>query len=240
MRRIRVGVERLPAGYNLPRHRHLEAYATVLLEGSFIQTSYSGRMVVEQGDVLVQPTLDCHADRMISPGIVVLRLPWSRTDSFGGVYRGIDVEFLQKAAQRDPAEASWFLRRELNDRAAPGHYETDWEDQLAAQLRVQRISITRYAEVVGVSRESISRGFRRVYGVSPAQFRSEIHAREAWLQITAGEDRLCDIAHRAGFADQPHMTRAVRALTGATPGEWRMRHGDRYPVTCETGHPIDT
>ena len=67
-RMARRGIERLAPGYAPPRHQHYEAYATVLLRGRFEQSGYAGRMRVAAGDVLVQPTLDCHADRMLSAG----------------------------------------------------------------------------------------------------------------------------------------------------------------------------
>jgi hypothetical protein len=52
------------------------------------QLAYAGRLRLECGDVLLQPTFDCHADRMLSQGLVILRLPWRRECGFGGVYRG--------------------------------------------------------------------------------------------------------------------------------------------------------
>ena len=68
-RLARLGIERLAPGYALPRHQHGEAYATVLLRGAFEQASYAGRMRVEAGQVLIQPTLDAHADRMLSAAV---------------------------------------------------------------------------------------------------------------------------------------------------------------------------
>jgi AraC-like DNA-binding protein len=42
----------------------------------------------------------------------------------------------------------------------------------------------------------------------------------AWLAL-AGRRPLADIAAETGFADQPHMTRAITALTGVSPRAWR-------------------
>jgi AraC-like DNA-binding protein len=47
-----------------------------------------------------------------------------------------------------------------------------------------------------------------------------LKVRRAWLAL-AGPGSLADIAARTGFADQPHMTRAITALTGASPHAWR-------------------
>src|SRR5579859_6194449 len=75
-RKIRFEPEWLPAGHDGSRHQHLEAYASIVLEGRYEQAGYSGRWTVGGGDVLLQPTLDCHADRMLSRGVWVQRPPW--------------------------------------------------------------------------------------------------------------------------------------------------------------------
>jgi AraC family transcriptional regulator len=42
----------------------------------------------------------------------------------------------------------------------------------------------------------------------------------------AATDTLAGIAHRAGFSDQSHFTRAFKAAFGTAPGQWRaIRRG---------------
>ncbi len=67
------------------------------------------------------------------------------------------------------------------------------------------------------------KNFHRAFGVSPMQFRSELHARTAWLAVTDSYEPLSGIAADLGYSDQAHMTRAVKALTGAPPAQWRTR-----------------
>lgn len=100
-RRIRYGVEQLPPLRHLPRHRHLQAYATLVLGGSFEQVSYAGRLRLQAGDLLIQPTLDRHADRQISRGIVICRLPWRHEAGYGGVYRNCRLDVARALARRD-------------------------------------------------------------------------------------------------------------------------------------------
>ncbi|MEO7735173.1 MAG: helix-turn-helix domain-containing protein, partial [Kofleriaceae bacterium] len=82
-------------------------------------------------------------------------------------------------------------------------------------------SLAGWAAQHGVARETVARGFAAAFGVSARQFRAELKAREAWLRIVRTPDSLAAIAAAAGFADQAHMTRGVRALTGAAPAAWR-------------------
>jgi len=223
-RQARLGIERLAPGYALPRHQHGAAYATVLLRGSFEQCSYAGRMHIGAGDVLVQPTLDAHADRMLSAGLTVLRLPWPRDETCGGVHAGCDVDMLARLAERDVVEAAAALREHLAcSQPAPALME-DQADALArALMQPHAVAIGAWAVRIGMARETVSRGFSRLYGVSPARFRAEWRARAAWLRITGERVSLAAIAADGGFADQAHMTRAVSRLTGAPPAAWRGR-----------------
>jgi AraC-like DNA-binding protein len=224
LRSIRHGEEHLPAGHNLPRHQHFEAYATVVLGGSFEQAGYDGRYVLRPGDILIQPTLDSHASRMLSEGIQVLRLPWPRDSTFGGVYRGMDVESIRRTAASCIDDAAKEMGRMMVGAQRVESIVADWEDVVVKRIRMAPdVSIQSMADDMRLSREALSRGFRRYYGVSPVSFRSEMRTREAWLRITGTHDALSAIAIETGFADQAHMTRAIRALTHDTPSSWRNR-----------------
>jgi AraC-like DNA-binding protein len=67
----------------------------------------------------------------------------------------------------------------------------------------------------------MSRGFRRVFELSPRSFR--LHARtHAALRLVRGTTMTgAGIAHACGFADQAHMSRALRAMTGFAPSKLR-------------------
>jgi AraC-like DNA-binding protein len=221
-RTIRPGRQTLPAGFNLPRHRHLRPYALVVIAGSFEQTSYAGRVTVEPGDLLVQPTLDCHANRLFSSGAQILRLQWPHVESLGGVYRLRDLDHIVRTAEHDVREASELAQAEVATMQPVAAPIADWPDLFAGQLsHGYSASIEHWARTHGLASETVSRGFTRVYGVGPAQFRHELKVRHAWLRIVGTRDALAGIATGCGFADQPHMTRSVTKITGSTPTAWR-------------------
>jgi transcriptional regulator GlxA family with amidase domain len=62
-----------------------------------------------------------------------------------------------------------------------------------------------WAEINGMARETVSRGFAVAYGIAPSVLRAELRARSALLRITRGSEGLCRIAADTGFADQAHM-----------------------------------
>jgi AraC-like DNA-binding protein len=125
---------------------------------------------------------------------------------------------------KDVVEATRLLERVLQEKCvtSPGK-KNDWPDLLLADLAMNASTeIGEWAEVNGLARETVSRGFTAAYGIAPSVLRAELRARTAWLRITRGSDCLSTIAADTGFADQAHMTRWVHRITGAPPGIWRQ------------------
>lgn len=222
-RRITPGIETLPCNFSLPRHRHLDAYATVVLAGCFEESGYNGRIHATAGDVLIHPALDCHGNQMVSAGVKLLRLDWQDGSGVGGLYHLDDVDELARAAETDVAEATHLLESALREKCSPSPGEkNDWPDLLLAELaKNASMEIGVWAERNGLARETVSRGFAAAYSIAPSVLRAELRARAAWLRITRGSDCLCKIAVDTGFADQAHMTRWIHRITGAPPAVWR-------------------
>jgi AraC-like DNA-binding protein len=223
-RKITPGIETLPYEFSLPRHRHLGAYATVVLAGTFQESGYNGRIHATAGDVLIHPALDCHGNQMVSAGVKLIRLDWADDDGMGGFYHlDDDVDELAKAAEKDVIEAAYLLKRALGAKGLPSPgQKNDWPDMLLADLASDAsTAIGVWAEINGLAPETVSRGFAAAYGIAPSVLRAELRARTAWLRITRGSDGLCRIAADTGFADQAHMTRWIHRITGSPPAAWR-------------------
>ena len=223
LRCVPWGREALPSGHDQSRHQHLHPYAIVVISGQFDQVGYAGRIRVRAGDLLVQPTLDAHANRMPrARGADILRLPWPDVDDLGGAIALGDLDAIVRAAERDLAAASAVARAQAALAGPPRRRILDLPDLLAAELATGSVpDLARWAEQRGVARETASRAFTAAFGVPARRFRCELRARAAWLQIVRTGDDLAAIAAATGFADQAHMTRDMRALTGASPARWR-------------------
>lgn len=223
-RRITPGIETLPSSFSLPRHRHLHAYATVVLAGCFVESGYNGRIQATAGDVLIHPALDCHGNQMVSAGVKLIRLEWPDETGVGGLYHLDDVDLIARSAEKDLREATHLLECALRGRCrrSPGQRD-DWPDLLLTDLANDcSRQIGEWAQTNGLARETVSRGFTLAYGVAPSVLRAELRAKRAWLRITRGSDCLSRIAADVGFADQAHMTRWVHRITGAPPAVWRQ------------------
>ena len=72
------------------------------------------------------------------------------------------------------------------------------------------------------STRSVQRHVADVTGLSASRIRHIVRARTAAERLRQGESIL-DVAHDMGYADQAHLTRDLKRLTGYTPGQARHR-----------------
>jgi hypothetical protein len=80
---------------------------------------------------------------------------------------------------------------------------------------------------------SVQRHFRRTTGMTHGQFRQIERARHATNLLRDGTPIL-DTVHEAGYFDQAHLTRSLRALIGETPARV-MRHDAQLSFLYKTG-----
>lgn len=90
-----------------------------------------------------------------------------------------------------------------------------------------RTSVERLARRVGWSPRQLEREFRRRVGLSPKRL-SRIARFQNALRLAGRHPgrSWADLAAEAGYADQAHLTREFRELSGTTPREGRARQGD--------------
>jgi AraC family transcriptional regulator len=90
------------------------------------------------------------------------------------------------------------------------------EARLDGDLRLDEL-----AQVVGLSASHFVRSFRRSTGKTPYQFL--LHRRVARAQMAMRDRRtpLAEVALVSGFADQHHLARVFRRITGVTPSTYR-------------------
>lgn len=77
-------------------------------------------------------------------------------------------------------------------------------------------------EAPPTSTRSVQRHVSTVTGLTTNRIRQIVRAREAAGRLRGGEPIL-DVAHDLGYADQAHLTRDLKRLTGYTPGRTRER-----------------
>ena len=89
-------------------------------------------------------------------------------------------------------------------------------------------SVARLAATLGVGERRLRRSCADALGYGPKMFQRIARLRRFVAAAAApGRRPLAALALAAGYADQPHLTRECRALTGVTPAALRG-----YPVTA--------
>jgi AraC-like DNA-binding protein len=82
--------------------------------------------------------------------------------------------------------------------------------------------IPKLAATMGVTRRQVERDFDTWLGLSPAVYARLVRFQRAAATITAGR-ALADAAFDSGYADQAHLTRAVRQFASVTPRQLRRQ-----------------
>jgi AraC-like DNA-binding protein len=198
----------------LTRHTHRDAFAAVILRGGYLEAGDRGRINVGPGDVILHEPYESHQDHMTASGADVLILPWQEEKCWSPLGSVPDLDKLVRLAERDIQGATRVLADEISIRDLP---PLDWPDILACKLRDHpEVELRKWAETMGIRPETVSRGFRRAFGVSPQSFRAKARLLQALPRIRRGE-KLAQLAIECGFTDQAHLSRHFRMLTGGTP-----------------------
>ena len=175
---------------------------------------------MQAGDVVLHEPFEAHLDRFPASGAVVLNVYLPAQYAFRSGVAGVnDPDAIVRLVEKGDSEAAALL---LWSTEIEKHDFRDWPDELAMSL-VQNasVSFSGWSEAKSIPNWNLSRGFAKVFGISPSAFRARARTRQAWRAIRTGSTPLSVIAAHCGFADQAHMTRSVKAMTGRCPSEWR-------------------
>ena len=215
-----LGISRHDGRTHLPRHRHQNGYIALVLRGSYVEAGDQGRLCAKPGRAIVHGAYAAHRDDFTGSGAEVLNLPLlPELDECVGFVR--DVDIVARLAARDLVAAAHEAMRQFE---RGSDLFDDWPDLLAMQLRTgQPLDLAAWARNMGIAPQSLSRGFRRAYGVSPKRYRLEQRARRAAAQVPVWNGTLAALAADQGFADQAHMARAIGAIALASPRQLRVQ-----------------
>lgn len=81
----------------------------------------------------------------------------------------------------------------------------------------QNLSLSTMAAVVQISPYHFARLFKRSIGLTPHQYVVQCRVERARQLLRQGQLEIAEIADRVGFANQSHLNRHFKRLTGVTP-----------------------
>src|SRR5262249_46483365 len=109
----------------------------------------------------------------------------------------------------------------LVDRDRP---QRAWVHDVKRMLRenyAERVSLEEIGARIGIHPASLSRGFRLDEGIPVGDYLSRVRVQQACRHMADAHVTLADVAAACGFADQSHLTRVFKSVTGSPPGVFR-------------------
>lgn len=212
------------------RHEHASAQATFLLTGGFAEQADGGDGEPSGLVHGFKPAGARHACRFGRDGALILSVNFRRGVDPGLAFRAFtpsDAEMgrvtrLLFDGCLDPVDAIDDLLGGMGGTASHTRDAPGWLRRVAERFADEPlVEVSAVAADHGIHRVQLSRAFQRHLGVSPSRYRLHCKAaRAVRLMLEEGEAPSMAAAG-AGFADQAHLTRTVRTLSGMAPARLR-------------------
>jgi transcriptional regulator GlxA family with amidase domain len=176
----------------------------------------------------------------IDADAIFLRSGSGRIYTSAGISAGIDLALALVAEDHGPAlalavarELVVHVKRDGGQRqySAPLAFQTQAGDRLgelaAWTLRHlgEDLSVERLAQRCSLSRRQLSRRFREVFGVAPAQYVERLRVDEARQRLSESRVPIDRIAATLGFRSADVFRRAFERQVGIAPAQYRARFG---------------
>jgi AraC family transcriptional regulator len=233
-------------GLEQPLHGHSPAYFTAVLSGEYNERAGRVTRTVTAGMLLFHPSAEEHAVRfsarrtrvfrvlLLEPMLEAERL--ARADFASGLLdRDMDLHCIV-ARMREQYLTSDPLAPLLIDGLACelvsccARVRAGAARNAAAALRARDMveesltqppSLQTLARTAGCHPITLARAFRRRFGCSIGGYLRRRRLEQASWMLRTTSLPIAIVAARTGFADQPHLTRALRRATGFTPAALR-------------------
>lgn len=226
------------------RHGHDPAYFTAVLDGAYEETVGSACTQVQRGAVLFHPSGEEHAVRFSAPSTRIFRVLPLREMHEAARLAGVQLD----ATPRDVPSMAPYVDR-MHREFLTGDVTTPLAlDAIACELiahvarRPRRASddagarrardlleahldrapsLSDLANATNCHPITLARAFRRAFGSSVGSYVRRRRLQEACRLLRCSDIPIATIAAQTGFADQAHLTRALRNAVGVTPAALR-------------------
>ncbi|WP_421091318.1 helix-turn-helix domain-containing protein [Pseudochrobactrum sp. MP213Fo] len=217
-----------PAGSVLIIPKNTEYKLSLPIEADFIQLALDEDLLDNLQDItgsLQIEELFPHPSRLPNPkALLVANLIRSELLKNAPVSGGY-VHALLSVLMVQLVQNHSFLRAG-NARQENGGLSYQASRRIEAYLRenfMRKLSIEKMAHVLGVSGGHFLTSFRESFGQTPHQFLLMLRLNSAEEMLLETDISLAEIADRAGFSSQSHMTTALKKCRLTTPGELRRK-----------------
>jgi AraC family transcriptional regulator len=237
--RVRLHEVEYPGGFEMEAHSHESGSVSCVISGGLEQEWEDGCDVVRAGSVMFKRAGVVHSGRVCKDGMrsLVMEFEDETVERGTGMFtaegtcatRAFLVAWggvLERGDETDAVRAiAEVFRRMSRARATSRDGEGSGCADDARELILADLDGVRSFEAIalelGVHPVSLARAFRRRSGVTMSIYRRRARVALA-AELLAGSARQpAEVAQRAGFHDQSHMTRAFGLELGVTPVGYR-------------------
>jgi AraC family transcriptional regulator len=221
-------------------HSHERAYLSLAITGRYLEQVSGGTTVAESGTLILHPAGERHQNVFDAAGGRCLNVELSPA-TLDDVWPGRHLSRIDRAPVRAIGTAARICRLiadgdvfGLEDTVAQLLVEVIGGDRSAAATpwlcRAREAvhdhpaaitSLSALARSLGVHPVYLSRAYRAAFGRTMRHDLMESRVRQALRLLPDPSVTLAEVALAAGFADQSHLTRALREHLGWTPASWR-------------------
>ena len=235
-----------PPGARIKRHSHLHPYFSILLHGSYRETYSAGVRECGPATAVLHPPGEVHADHFLDAGGRIFRFEitdsasdlylrrdiWDTTELRNGRVRCLAARLYRESCNPDRFSplAGEALALEIISEATRHGLTRDnrgtptWLAQATELLHEalpESLTVQRIANVVGIHPVHLARVFQRRYGCSIGEYTRKWRVEVASRQLATSTRPIAEVAAVAGFADQSHLCRTLKTVSGLTPKEFR-------------------
>lgn len=236
-----------PAPRIIGVHEHALSYFLMPFTGAYRETHDGVTIQYDPFSIAFHPAGFVHSDEMLGPEkffAIELQPEWQAR-----IGRLFDVSAWRFELQH--GEAVWlavqllqhFLRDELDDgfevdaivtemlgialhvvdRDRPQRAWVTHVKKILRERHAQGVTLVELGAEAGLHPASLSRGFRIDEGVTVGEYLNRIRVQHACrlMADSSTTTSLAEIAASCGFADQSHLTRVFKSVTGSPPGTFR-------------------
>lgn len=233
-------------GARIKRHAHSRPYFSILLHGSYRETYCGGVRECGPATAVLHPPGEVHSDQFLDRGGRIFRFEivddggdsWparevrATEELRNGRVRCLAARLYRESSNPDcfsplAAEA---LALEIIRETTRGDSKDDkcgnpsWLARAVDVLHEtlpDNLTVARIADVVGIHRVHLARVFRQRYRCSIGEYARNWRVEVASRHLATGVMPVAEIAALAGFADQSHLCRTFKMVSGLTPNEFR-------------------
>jgi AraC family transcriptional regulator len=239
-----LSVTDYPRGATLRWHGHDEPYLTYVVRGLYRERTRSTLRDCLRHHLVIHPPGEIHSDEFTAAARCLnihidreWRSRFDRALAAPAVAASSVISALVARAARElrspdgvspmvieglMLELFGELARSRTPDRAPGWLHAV-RDEIESRFR-EPLTLGSLASGASVHPVHLARTFRRHFGRTVGEMIRELRVQYARTGIRSGIP-LRQLAAEAGFADQSHLTRTFRALTGTTPAEYRRAKG---------------